>query len=99
MELQRFQLLKKLTFGKFSGTETSEGALWICLICGHVGCGRYDQSHAFDHYQDTYHCYAMGLGQNRVWDYVSDHWVDRLLQNKDGKMVEGGPEVTKGEII
>ena len=39
----------------------------------------------------------MELGQNRVWDYVGDHWVDRLLQNKDGKMVEGGQESTKGE--
>lgn len=39
----------------------------------------------------------MELGNNRVWDYVGDHWVDRLLQNKDGKMVEGGQESTKGE--
>ncbi|XP_001603354.2 BRCA1-associated protein [Nasonia vitripennis] len=77
--------------------ETSNEALWICLICGHIGCGRYDQSHAFEHYRDTHHCYAMELGNNRVWDYVGDHWVDRLLQNKDGKMVEGGQEPTKGE--
>lgn len=39
----------------------------------------------------------MELGQNRVWDYVGDHWVDRLLQNKDGKMVEAGLESSKGE--
>jgi BRCA1-associated protein len=39
----------------------------------------------------------MELGQNRVWDYVGDHWVDRLLQNKDGKMVEAGQESTKGK--
>ncbi|XP_014211557.1 BRCA1-associated protein [Copidosoma floridanum] len=78
------------------GDSTNE-ALWICLICGHIGCGRYDQSHAFEHYSDTHHCYAMELGNNRVWDYVGDHWVDRLLQNKDGKMVEGGQESSKGE--
>ncbi|XP_058794633.1 BRCA1-associated protein [Phymastichus coffea] len=77
-------------------SEVTNEALWICLICGHIGCGRYDQSHAFEHYRDTHHCYAMELGQNRVWDYVGDHWVDRLLQNKDGKMVEGGQEPAKG---
>ncbi|XP_043271352.1 BRCA1-associated protein isoform X3 [Venturia canescens] len=72
-------------------------ALWICLICGHIGCSRYHQGHAFEHYRDTHHCYAMQLGNNRVWDYVGDNFVHRLLQDKDGKMVEGGQEPTKGE--
>lgn len=27
---------------------------------------------------------------NRVWDYVGDNFVHRLLQNKDGKLVEVG---------
>lgn len=39
----------------------------------------------------------MQLGNNRVWDYVGDNFVHRLLQNKDGKMVEGGPTATKAE--
>lgn len=39
----------------------------------------------------------MQLGNNRVWDYVGDNFVHRLLQDKDGKMVEGGMEPTKGE--
>ncbi|XP_026287588.1 BRCA1-associated protein [Frankliniella occidentalis] len=64
--------------------------LWICLICGHVGCGRYVKGHAYDHYDETKHCYSMQLGSNRVWDYVGDNFVHRLLQNKgDGKLVEG----------
>ncbi|XKL64318.1 hypothetical protein PGB90_004404 [Kerria lacca] len=68
----------------------SSESLWICLICGHVGCGRYVQGHAQKHYTDTSHCYSMQLGNNRVWDYVSDNFVHRLLQNKaDGKLVEG----------
>jgi hypothetical protein len=34
----------------------------------------------------------MQLGNNRVWDYVGDNFVHRLLQNKgDGKLVEGSP--------
>lgn len=63
--------------------------LWICLICGHIGCGRYDQAHAYDHYEVTGHCYAMDMASQRVWDYVSDGYVHRLLQNQvDGKLVE-----------
>lgn len=66
------------------GTET----LWICLICGHVGCGRYQGGHAATHYRNTNHTYAMQLGTNRVWDYAGDNFVHRLLQNKsDGKLV------------
>lgn len=68
----------------------SAESLWICLICGHVGCGRYVQGHAFNHYVETQHCYSMQLENNRVWDYVGDNFVHRLLQNKtDGKLVEG----------
>ncbi|KAL0119959.1 hypothetical protein PUN28_007969 [Cardiocondyla obscurior] len=69
--------------------DANNEALWICLICGHIGCSRYHQGHAFEHYRDTHHCYAMQLGNNRVWDYVGDNFVHRLLQDKDGKMVEG----------
>ncbi|PSN56725.1 BRCA1-associated protein [Blattella germanica] len=69
----------------------SADSLWICLICGHVGCGRYVQGHAYQHYHETQHCYSMQLGNNRVWDYVGDNFVHRLLQNKgDGKLVDGG---------
>ena len=39
----------------------------------------------------------MELGNNRVWDYVGDNFVHRLLQDKDGKMVEGGHEPSKSE--
>ncbi|KAI5853712.1 BRCA1-associated protein 2-domain-containing protein [Tricharina praecox] len=63
--------------------------LWICLICGNVGCGRYDDAHAFEHYKITSHCYAMDIETQRVWDYVGDGYVHRLIQNKsDGKLVE-----------
>lgn len=62
--------------------------LWICLICGHVGCGRYQGGHAASHYKATNHTYALQLGTNRVWDYAGDNFVHRLLQSKsDGKLV------------
>ncbi|KAF7585146.1 hypothetical protein BBP40_012142 [Aspergillus hancockii] len=67
----------------------SEINLWICLICGIVGCGRYDGAHAFDHYKETSHTFAMDLSTQRVWDYVGDAYVHRIIQSKtDGKLVE-----------
>ncbi|XP_076363777.1 BRCA1-associated protein [Tachypleus tridentatus] len=67
----------------------SQESLWICLICGHVGCGRYVDGHAFKHYVETEHTYALHLGNNRVWDYAGDNYVHRLVQSKgDGKPVE-----------
>ncbi|OLL23883.1 RING finger protein ETP1 [Neolecta irregularis DAH-3] len=63
--------------------------LWICLICGHIGCGRYDSAHAYTHFLHTSHLYAMDLESQRVWDYAGDGYVHRLIQNKaDGKLVE-----------
>lgn len=63
--------------------------LWICLICGNIGCGRYGQGHAHAHYQRTTHLYALELETQRVWDYAGDGYVHRLIQNKaDGKIVE-----------
>ncbi|KAF8477071.1 BRCA1-associated protein 2-domain-containing protein [Kalaharituber pfeilii] len=67
----------------------ADSNLWICLICGHIGCGRYDAAHAFQHYQATSHAYAMDVDTQRVWDYAGDGYVHRLIQNKsDGKLVE-----------
>lgn len=41
------------------------------------------------HFEGTNHTYAMQLSNGRVWDYVGDNYVHRLIQNKeDGKLVE-----------
>lgn len=47
-------------------------ALWICLICGHVGCDREQGHHAALHYKATNHSYAIHLGisyMDHVWDF------------------------------
>lgn len=66
----------------------SADSLWICLICGHVGCGRYVGGHAHRHFMETNHLFSLQVGNNRVWDYVRDNYVHRLLQSEgDGKVV------------
>ncbi|KAJ5549861.1 BRCA1-associated 2 [Penicillium sp. DV-2018c] len=67
----------------------SDQNLWACLICGTIGCGRYDGAHAFDHWKETSHAFAMDLSTERVWDYVGDAYVHRIIQSKtDGKLLE-----------
>ncbi|KAJ2719322.1 hypothetical protein GGI07_005281 [Coemansia sp. Benny D115] len=62
--------------------------LWICLICGSIGCGRYANAHAKDHFAHTRHPYSMKLDSQVVWDYVGDGYVHRLLQStQDGKLI------------
>ncbi|KVH99120.1 BRCA1-associated 2 [Cynara cardunculus var. scolymus] len=68
--------------------QTSEN-VWLCLLCGFVGCGRYKDGHAIQHWKETQHCYSLELETQRAWDYVGDNYVHRLLQSKtDGKLVE-----------
>ncbi|KAI9337030.1 BRCA1-associated protein 2-domain-containing protein [Zopfochytrium polystomum] len=68
--------------------------LWICLVCGNIGCGRYRAAHAAQHFESTNHVYALELETQRVWDYAGDGYVHRLIQNRaDGKLVEL-PEAT-----
>jgi hypothetical protein len=63
--------------------------LWMCLVCGHIGCGRYSREHAVAHFRITGHTYSIELSTQRVWDYAGDGYVHRLIQNKtDGKLVE-----------
>jgi len=76
----------------------STADLWICLVCGYVGCGRYAGGHAHKHFLATQHCYSMELGHDRVWDYVGDNFVHRLVQNReDGKLVQQEAESDGGK--
>ena len=72
-----------------------ENALWQCLICGSVGCGRYEGKHAFKHFETSGHSFAMDLDSKRVWDYISDGYVHRILQDSNGNEKESG---TRGVV-
>ncbi|KAJ9651297.1 hypothetical protein H2198_009419 [Neophaeococcomyces mojaviensis] len=55
--------------------------LWQCLICGYIGCGRYAGKHAYKHYEQTSHTFALDLESQRVWDYDRDCYVHRIIAN------------------
>ncbi|RVX69255.1 hypothetical protein B0A52_07231 [Exophiala mesophila] len=66
-------------------------SLWQCLICAKVGCGRYEGKHAYLHFEETGHAFSIDLESKRVWDYVGDGYVHRIIQdaaNPHEKLVE-----------
>ena len=52
--------------------------LWVCLVCGHVGCGRALGSHALEHFRTTKHTFCYDLDNKRIWDYTQDKYVHRI---------------------
>lgn len=53
---------------------------------------RYAAGHAVSHYQQTGHCYSMEVETQRVWDYLNDGYVHRLIASKThGHLVELTP--------
>lgn len=51
--------------------------LWLCLVCGFVGCGRYSCGHAVQHFKDTNHPFSLELATLRVWSYDKEQFVHR----------------------
>lgn len=58
---------------------SKQDELWVCLICGHLGCGRYQDAHAKDHATEYRHRFCYQLDTGRIWDYASDVFVHRRL--------------------
>lgn len=72
--------------------------LCVCLICGFVGCGRYEKKHAIKHWTDAAHHYSLELETQQIWDYVGDKYVHRLNQSKgDSKLVTVNSRCTATE--
>lgn len=51
--------------------------LWLCLICGFIGCSRYKGKHAQEHFESTKHTYALELESQKVWDYTKEAFLHR----------------------
>ena len=45
---------------------------WVCVVCGYIGCSRYQQGHARDHFLRSGHVYSMEIDTQRVWHYLED---------------------------
>lgn len=69
--------------------------LWICLICGHVGCGRYHGGHAKNHWKETAHNFALEIQTQQMWDYATSDgrgdWVHRDIRQKGDSKIEDMP--------
>lgn len=56
--------------------------LWCCIICGFIGCDRYNNGHMLSHYEATGHRFSMILLENkRIWDYEEDRYVHKVFQH------------------
>jgi len=65
--------------------------LWLCMICGNMGCGREVNKHALSHFESTDHPFALQVETGKVWDYTADEFVDRLIESKaEGKLISKG---------
>jgi hypothetical protein len=75
--------------------------LWVCTICGNVGCGRSDptKAHSMKHWKENpAHRFAMSLTNQSIWDYEDDKFVDRLLLKED-KFVDHPPSSRPGFAV
>ncbi|XP_063812461.1 ubiquitin carboxyl-terminal hydrolase 16 [Pseudophryne corroboree] len=66
--------------------------VWLCLRCGHRGCGRYsERQHALNHYntpRSEPHCLVISVGEWNVWCYLCDNQVDYECSSRLRQLVE-----------
>ncbi|XP_054982085.1 ubiquitin carboxyl-terminal hydrolase 16 isoform X2 [Sorex araneus] len=67
-------------------------SIWLCLKCGHQGCGRNSQEqHALKHYmtpRSEPHCLVLNLDNWSVWCYLCDEEVQYCSSNRLGQVVD-----------
>lgn len=85
-------------------TERESGPIWMCLKCGHRGCGRSSEyKHAIKHYEiprSDPHCLVVSLDNWAVWCYICDEEVQyshtgHLAQLLTNLKKETSPETSK----
>ncbi|KAI7995463.1 BRAP2 RING ZnF UBP domain-containing protein 2 [Camellia lanceoleosa] len=72
--------------------------LWICVICGFVGCGRYE-GHSIRHWKETQHCYSLELDTQRVWDYAGDNYYFESFLREINKSLLKNRDILKASIV
>ncbi|XP_039600840.1 ubiquitin carboxyl-terminal hydrolase 16 [Polypterus senegalus] len=65
--------------------------IWICLRCGHRGCGRDSENqHAVKHFEKLHsdpHCLVLSLDNWSVWCYICDDYVQYSSTGHLGQLV------------
>ncbi|XP_017346351.1 ubiquitin carboxyl-terminal hydrolase 16 isoform X1 [Ictalurus punctatus] len=63
--------------------------IWMCLKCGHRGCGRFSENkHAIKHYETPRsdpHCLVLSLDNWNVWCYICD---DTIYYSSTGQLAQ-----------
>ncbi|XP_052801860.1 ubiquitin carboxyl-terminal hydrolase 44-like [Mya arenaria] len=50
-------------------------SVWACLSCPNVACGRFNEKHALQHYQESHHPISIEVNEKYVYCYVCDDYV------------------------
>ncbi|KAE8295105.1 Ubiquitin carboxyl-terminal hydrolase 16 [Larimichthys crocea] len=70
-------------------SEEEQQAVWMCLKCGHRGCGRNSENqHAIKHYETPRsdpHCLVISLDNWSVWCYICD---DEVQYSRTGHLAQ-----------
>jgi hypothetical protein len=70
----------------------SDSRLWLCLLCGNIGCGRYAQGHAESHGRASNHRLSLEISTGRIWDYMGDLFVHRRIVSQPSAPILDLPE-------
>nr|XP_023681863.1 ubiquitin carboxyl-terminal hydrolase 16 isoform X1 [Paramormyrops kingsleyae]XP_023681864.1 ubiquitin carboxyl-terminal hydrolase 16 isoform X1 [Paramormyrops kingsleyae] len=82
--------------------QESAGApmIWVCLRCGHRGCGRTSENqHAIKHYEKPHsdtHCLVLALENWNVWCYLCD---DEVQYSSTGQLAQLVSNVKKQAVL
>ncbi|XP_034403973.1 ubiquitin carboxyl-terminal hydrolase 16 [Cyclopterus lumpus] len=72
-----------------SEEEKETTAIWMCLKCGYIGCGRYSENqHAIKHNETPRsdpHCLVISLDNWSVWCYICD---DEVQYSRTGHLAQ-----------
>lgn len=75
-----------------SEEEAEDPSVWLCLKCGHQGCGRDSQEqHALKHYttpRSEPHYLVLSLDNWSVWCYKCDEEIKYCSSNRLGQVVD-----------
>ncbi|KAL8190610.1 UNVERIFIED_CONTAM: hypothetical protein K2H54_056207 [Gekko kuhli] len=80
------------THEKCEEEEEDKPSIWLCLKCGHRGCGRDSkEQHALKHYEiprSEPHCLVLSLDNWSVWCYLCDNEVQYNSSTQLGQLVD-----------